>query len=315
MKKLNIAALCFMGLALATSCSNNLSETVYSEILDETYQYQTKDFDSNIAGAYSSLRSDNQMYYWYVEEQAGCCVVGPQNISIYNENYPIIHYHSWNSTFDWFYSIWNGCFQGIMRCNYALDRIERNVFPEISEKDKKEGIAELRALRAFYYWRLCDGFGNVPLVTTTSQEMPEQSSRKEIYDFMVKELTEVIPDLSKNQDETTYGRFNEWAARCLLANIYLNAEVYAGTPQWQACIDQCDAIINSGKCALSPKFKDSFRASGVENSKEVLMTIPYDYNKGVYANWLWMNSWHKELKKKYLTVDTPNEAGVQRAVP
>lgn len=55
-------------------------------------------------------------------------------------------------------------------------------------------------------------------------------------------------------------------------------------------------------------------ATGVENSKEVLMTIPYDYDKGVTANWLWMNSWHKELKKKFLTNDTPNEAGVQRAV-
>ena len=103
------------------------------------------------------------------------------------------------------------------------------------------------------------------IVNKTLQEMPEQSSRKDIYDFMVKELLEAIPGLSKNQDETTYGRFNEWAARCLLANIYLNAEVYTGNPQWEACMEQCNLIIEGGKCVLSPKFRDCFRATGVEN--------------------------------------------------
>ena len=89
------------------------------------------------------------MYYWYVEEQSGCCVVGPQNISIYNSDYPLIHYHTWNSTLGFLNNIWNGYFQGIVLCNYAIERIERDVFPDIAEQDKAEGIAELRALRAF----------------------------------------------------------------------------------------------------------------------------------------------------------------------
>lgn len=78
MKKFTITIFPLLLVVLWTSCSNNLDEKVYSEILDETYQYQTDDFEANIAGAYNPLRSDNQMYYWYVEEQSGCCVVGPQ---------------------------------------------------------------------------------------------------------------------------------------------------------------------------------------------------------------------------------------------
>ena len=109
MKKFTITIFPLLLVVLWTSCSNNLDEKVYSEILDETYQYQTDDFEANIAGAYNPLRSDNQMYYWYVEEQSGCCVVGPQNISIYNSDYPLIHYHTWNSTLGFLNNIWNGC--------------------------------------------------------------------------------------------------------------------------------------------------------------------------------------------------------------
>lgn len=315
MRIFKIGALALLLGSIFASCSNNLDETVYSEILDETYNYQPEDFASNIAGAYNPLRSDAQMYYWWVEELAGCCVVTPQNVTGFGGDYLLIHLHAWDSTLGYMNSIWSSYFQGVVLCNHAINRIERDVFPGITENDKLAGIAELRALRAFYYWRLMDAFGNIPLITTTSQEIPEQVSRKEIYEFLVNDLKEAIPSLSKDQDITTYGRFNEWAGRCLLANLYINAEVYSGTPQWEACIEQCDAIINGGKCELSPNFRDSFRTSGVENSKEVLMTIPYDYSKGVFANWMWMNAWHKELKKKFLTVGTPNEAGGQRAVP
>ncbi len=315
MKNLHTTIISLLLVVLFTACSNSLEEKVYSDVLDETYQYQTDDFNANIAGAYNPLRSDAQMYYWWVEELAGCCVVTPLNVTGFGGDYLLIHYHTWNSTLGYLNNIWSSYYQGIVLCNYALDRIQRDVFPDIPEKDKLEGIAELRALRAFYYWRMCDGFGNIPLATTTSQDMPEPSPRKDIYDFIVSELLEAIPDLSKNQDETTYGRFNEWAARCLLANTYLNAEVYAETPQWEACLEQCNLIIEGGKCGLSPEFRDCFRAEGMENSKEVLMTIPFDYNRGVYANWMWMNAWHKELQKKFLTNDIPNEAGGHRAVP
>ena len=106
-----------------------------------------------------------------------------------------------------------------------------------------------------------------------------------------------------------YGRINRWAGKAILANVYLNAEVYTGTARWNECLSQCNDIINSGKCDLSPEFKDSFRAQGVESSKEVLFTIPYDYNRGVVGNYLFMNSWHSELQKKFLLNAVPNAAG------
>ena len=79
------------------------------------------------------------------------------------------------------------------------------------------GLAELRAMRAYYYWQICDNFGDAPLVTTTTMELPSKSNRKEIFDFIVKELKEIIPSLSEEQGGNFYGRMNKWAAKTLLA--------------------------------------------------------------------------------------------------
>ena len=142
-----------------------------------------------------------------------------------------------------------------------------------------------------------------------SQDLPEKTPRAEVYNFVVRELSEVIPSLNEEQGGNMYGRINKWAGKAILANVYLNAEVYTGTARWNECLSQCNDIINSGKCDLSPEFKDSFRAQGVESSKEVLFTIPYDYNRGVVGNYLFMNSWHSELQKKFLLNAVPNAAG------
>ncbi len=318
MKKINKAS-CVMALLTVTTltgCNNSLDETVYSEILEQSYNYQNSDFASNIVGAYSVLRSGTQMSLWQTQELSSCEVVTAPNISGWNDGgiYLQLHFHNWNSELGAISTIWNDYYRGAVLCNYAIEKVEGDAFANVSDAEKAEGLAELRTLRAYYYWLICDNFGDAPLVTTTTHDLPKKSSRKEIYDFIVKELTEAIPNLSEDQNTTTYGRFNKWAGKCLLANVYLNAEVYTGTPQWEACKQQCDDIINSSKCELAANYKDNFRTEGVENSKEVLMTIPYDYTHGIIGNWLWMNSWHKELKKKFKTAAQPNEAGGMKAI-
>lgn len=302
-------------MVMAASCSNNLDETVYSSIMESTYNYQEKDFDANIAGAYSILRSATQMSQWQLQELSGCCVVLPANASGWDDGgiYKVKHLHNWTSEQGEVGSVWNDYFKGVMYCNSAIEKVEDNMIPA-SDVRRIQGLAELKALRAYYYWLLMDNFGDIPLVTAVSQDLPEITPRKDIFNFIEKELKEAIPDLREEQDNTTYGAFNKWAAQCLLANLYVNAAVYTGTPRWQDCIDACDAVINSGRCGLATNYRDNFISDGIENSREVLLTIPYDYYKGVIGNWLYMNAWHKELKKKFLTALEPNAAGGPKAI-
>lgn len=307
----------FVALAVtASGCDNSLDEKVFSSVTENTYNYTVNDFAPNVAGAYAALRYNYVGSYWQTQELTGCLVVTPANSTGWDDGgiYKRLHFHNWNSELGQINDLWNCYYSGVILCNSAIDRIERDIIPAPSPAEKQAALAELRALRAYYYWIICDNFGDAPLVTTTSQELPEKETRANIYNFIVSELKEVVSQLSEEQGDRMYGRINKWAGKTLLANVYLNAEVYTGTPQWEACIAECNDIINSGKCDLSPEYKDSFRASGVESSLEVLFTIPYDYSRGVVGNFLFMNSWHSELQKKFDISAVPNAAGGPKGI-
>ena len=63
--------------------------------------------------------------------------------------------------------------------------------------------------------------------------------------------------------------------RLRLAKLYLNAEVYTGTPQWDKALAACDAIINSGKFSLAGSYFDNFVTEN-SGSPEFILAIPYD---------------------------------------
>ena len=201
-KHKSICALALLTTMTISSCNNSLDETVYSDILEQSYNYTNKDFAANIAGAYSVIQSSTQMFLWQTQELSSCEVVTAPNISGWNDGgiYLQLHFHNWNSELGAITTIWNDYYRGAVLCNSAIEKVEKDVFPNISEADKTEGLAELRTLRAYYYWLICDNFGDAPLVTTTNHDLPEKASREEIYNFIIKELQEAIPNLSENQE-------------------------------------------------------------------------------------------------------------------
>ncbi|WP_040533014.1 RagB/SusD family nutrient uptake outer membrane protein [Leeuwenhoekiella blandensis] len=105
-------------------------------------------------------------------------------------------------------------------------------------------IAEARFLRAFAYFNLMDLFGSVPLVTVVSTDLPEQSTRAEIFNFVEGELLEIQNTL-KESGANEYGRVDRVAAWALLSKLYLNAEVWTGTARYTDAITYAEMTINS----------------------------------------------------------------------
>ena len=137
-------------------------------------------------------------------------------------------------------------------------------------------------MRAIYYYWLLDWYGNVPLsIDFADTKAPTNSTRQQVYDFVESELVTNAPLLKKPKaipDVATYGRVNYYTAEACLAKLYLNAEVYTGTAQWDKAIAACDAIINSGIYALSPTYVENFIQNN-QGSKESIWAIPYDHIK------------------------------------
>jgi hypothetical protein len=293
---------------LMLSCDNDLDEHLYSSISSSSYIYKTSDLAGVVAAPYSCLRNfPTHGGYFCAQECSGDEIVMPANASGWDDGgiYKRMHLHTWTSEQSQISNMWNFMYQGVLFCNDAIDKINAGMVPVENDTHKTSALAELRALRAFYYWLLCDNFGDVPLVTSSSdKDMPAKKSRTEVYNFIVSELQAAIPNLSEDQGGNQYGRMNKWAAKALLANVYLNAEVYTGTAHWNECLSQCNDIINSGKFALENNYENCFKSEGVENSKEIIFTIPFDpiYGGG---NFIHMFSWHGQFKKEFLLTDTP----------
>lgn len=270
---------CFVvtfGLLLA-GCQK-LDEEVYSEVISEDFIPTEADLTAIMAPVYTVMRP---MYAgWYgnfdLQEESADQIVTPVRPNGWYDGgvYQRMHKHTWTPTQGQPNSLWGNCYSGINTANRVIFQIESGEVPIASGKENI--IAELKTARAFYYSMLLDNHANVPIVTDFKDvELPKQSTRKEVYDFVVKELTENIPLLSEKADPSIYGRFNKWAAKAVLANVYLNSEVYVGIPKWDEVIQLTDDIINSNSYSLEANYKDIFKTEN-QNSKELIFAVPYD---------------------------------------
>ena len=115
--------------------------------------------------------------------------------------------------------------------------------------------AEIRFLRAFQYYLLTDAFGNIPFSTIVSGDDPEQKTRPEVCEFIESELLDIIGEGSgetilsdpapKKYGQAGYGRVDKAAAWMLLSRLYLNWQVYTGTPRWEDAAKYAKKVIDS----------------------------------------------------------------------
>lgn len=137
--------------------------------------------------------------------------------------------------------------------------------------------AEARFLRALSYWHGIDLFGDIPLLTeedALGSTPPQQSTRSEIYAFLVSELNDIAGTLPAGT-AANYGRATGPAAKMLLAKLYLNAGVYTGTPNYAGALTAAQEVISSGSFQLDNNFSRMFKADN-NTSPEIIFAIPQD---------------------------------------
>jgi len=301
-------------LLFAFGCNSDLNEITYSDLSAQTYQYT--DADAAIGITYANLRNLFSHTTWYaLQETSSDELVMPANPSGWDDAgmYKRVHLHTWNAENPQMMNMWQTLYAGVINTNRIIDQLEQDVIPPTGGASKESLIAEMRTVRAFYYWLICDNFGSAPLSITTQTDLPSMTDRAEIYQYIVKEINEALPALNENNDQHTYARFNKWAAKALLANIYLNAAVYAGQAEWDACLQQCDDIINSGRYQLETHYKDVFKTLN-QDSPEIIFAVPFDENQGT-GFFIELFSWHGALKDKVNMQGTPWGSGSLQGVP
>lgn len=213
--------------------------------------------------------------------------------------------HKWSANDQSLYDTWKFLYKVVVLANQSLYNIDKYSH-HLSSEQQTAYKAEVRAIRALFYYYIMDMFGRVPLVTSfdVSQNQVVQKPRSEVFRFIVDELQEVVPLLSgehSNRMGNYYGRVTAPVAHFLLAKLMLNAEVYSDDEwtdnvrpdgkdilfvvdgeelnAWDACVVYCDKLAEAGYM-LEPDYAYNFSVHN-ENSKENIFTIPLD--KNLYA--------------------------------
>ena len=172
---------------------------------------------------------------------------------------------------------------GITKANTILEELGSGASAQMK--------APARAIRAYYTWILMDNYGDTPILDKVQAEgsVVPRSPRKEVAEWIESELNDIIPALTDDVTENTYGKPTKWMAEALLAKLYINWPVYtaesvdqydaatAANPKLDACIAACDDIINSGKFNLgSVDYLHKFSYDNGWKVEDFIYAIPYD---------------------------------------
>lgn len=267
----------------ATSATLFNDESVYESFLAKIYAGFSVTGQQGPAGNtdISSLDEGFSNYvrqYWQLQElPTDEAVIAWGDAGIQD-----LHSHVWTTANQFNRAVYYRIFFQISQANEYLRETTdakldgRNV-TQATRNNIKAYRAEVRFLRALSYWHGLDMYGNIPFYTEEtpiSSDPPAQADRRTVFDYVENELKAIEADLAA-PGQAPYGRADQAALWMLQAKLYLNAEVYLGTPRYTDCVAACSKVINSGVYELEEDYRQLFRADN-NFSKEIIFPITFD---------------------------------------
>ncbi len=266
--------------ALMIGCTD-LKETPTSSLTKDTFYKNADEVTAGLVSVYSSVRSyfDDMYEMNQISSDEGVIPVRGSDWFDNGEHLEV-HRQGWtaNSVVGQreVNGIWNSQYAGIARANIVLEALDKVTIP-----GQAAVKAELRALRALFYYNLMDFYGGVPIATDTKVENRAAKTRAEVFAFVETELKAARADLPKTW-ASQYGRMTQGAADAILASMYINAQVFTGTvsasgialgaAKWTEASAAADAVINSGTYTLEADYRNNFNATN-QNSKENILVM------------------------------------------
>ena len=309
-----------LGLFQLTSCTD-LEETLYDQVGTQNY-YNTK--NDVVRATFRPF----EHAYWSIQsrhvlnELTADQLITPTRDGWWDDGgrWRRLHYHDWNVEDGGdAQSEWNGCFQGIMQCNYVIEDLQQLDASRFgfSAAEFDNLTAQCRVLRAWFYLRLLDGFRNVPLAVSysdVSQNTETQVEPRVIFDLIETDLTESLPLLAEKTslggNGSLQGQWTKAGAAALLVRLYLNAKVYIGEERYDDCATIAQDIISGkyGQYAVADRWDAAFDWDN-DLCDEVIFGFP---GAPGYSYWHYQGDtywWTTPARARYYLNDSKCKAG------
>jgi hypothetical protein len=277
------------------SCTK-LDEEVYDKIPGTKYPETANQIANLTVDAYAQLKpfADDNGWWFLAQEISSDEICGPTRGGDWDDGgkWRNMYLHTWTNDDEGVNRMWGVMWSGITTCNQILDLM--NQLPQNEALMKKK--QEVMVLRSFYYYLLIDNYGDAPYLTSaaTAPKKPFKQSRAAIFDSLKNTLITAIPYLNTGDKKYMATKSMAYA---LLTKLYLNAQVYTGTPKWQEALTYCDSVLANTAYTRDANFLGPFLTNN-ETSPEIIFSIPYDENT-FQGFRLHMRTLHYQMNLKY----------------
>ena len=307
MKKIYIAILALAGSLTLTSC-NDFLDYKPTAVVDEDKAFS--DPESMVNSAYAMLGDCWYQFpfnLWpYGDVTSDDCLKGGSGVND-TDYHPFEVWTNLTSTIGPLDELWYRLYAAVSRCNRALVSLEKNGNDKLGEATTRERIAEVKFLRAHFYYKLITVFRKIPWIDeevfkTNAQEQThndaftyEQLFDKIIADFKL--AYDVLPEIQKEG-----GRINKIAAASYLAKCYLQLAWGAGYEKttgishikadyMQKVVDYTD-VVSKSRYGYLEDYGDIFLPE-YKNSKESIFSIQcsdYKDDNTTFGRGNWSNT-------------------------
>ena len=278
LQRLGLAALVAAPAALFSAC-DSLDIDPFSQVEVENFYRTPSEVRAAVAPVYGAIRPTLFNYYNLSQVSTDENIV-PTRGSDWGDGgrWLAIHRHGWTADLSDLNGAWNEAYTGVARANKVLEDIE-----PLDIENKDVITAELRAVRAYFYYQILDLFGRAPIIgddelSVDLDNPPPANTRAELFAFIESELNATRSLLPQTQVQAG-GRMSQDIADAILANMYINCEVFRGTLTaggitpgaacWQQAFDKADALINSGRYQLATDYLSIFSVDNAANPEHI----------------------------------------------
>ena len=265
MKTFKIYILLIAGLAMGlVSCQNELDEYNPSGITAEGVYTTPAGFESLVNAAYSYTR------WWYGKEDGYNLSEMGTDLWINGvdggANVALVHYENLQSNQASVEGLWARMYEAVNLCNAGLEFVAES---GLSADLQQQREAEIRFLRAFYYWHIVETWGGVHMITErtkTAQATANRSSVEEFYALIKEDLNFAVANLPYPASQK--GRVSKAGAEAFLARVHLTRGEYSEAQ------NLAEKVINDYDFQLMENYDALWDMANVENS-EVIFYVNY----------------------------------------
>ncbi len=194
--------------------------------------------------------------------------------------YKVLNFNTWTDANEWIYAAFSRENHLAKLASVFISELHQYGGAYFTDDEIKQMEAEARVLRGYAYYQNIDCFGRGPWIDENSVTgaTPPTYDRKQLFEAVVADLKAHVDNLLPAAQQV-YSRINRETGYMLLAKLYLNAEVYTGTPMWAECAEALKNVVNTG-ITLAPTYKYLFCGSNEKyvGNGEIIWGLPEKQN-------------------------------------